>query len=43
MSNVNVKQQSVIVNYNPSFMNGKAYDFKQNFNRELVIDKNARS
>ncbi len=41
MSNVNVKQQSVIVNYNPSFMNGKAYDFKQNFNRELVIDKNA--
>lgn len=41
MSNVNVKQQSVIVNYNPSFMNGKAFDFKQNFNRELVIDKNA--
>ena len=41
MSNVGVKQQSVIVNFNPSFMNGKAYDFKQNFNRELVIDKNA--
>ena len=41
MSNVNVKQQSVIVNYNPSFLNGKAFDFKQNFNRELVIDEDA--